>query len=899
MQEEHNRDYGRRVESLGCTVVRRGPWASVGTAARVQGWKLHLSSVPVEAVVLLDTVVPCLRADSVAFKVANDVQVLSQLNEGRLGPTQIGKFMTIYPHSDDEARDIALELMALTAAFHGPVIATDRRLGAIVYTRYGGFNPVVLHNRLGLFMTAIYAPDGSLRSDAYRVPFVPPEGVADPFAGIEYAPGGVPAVEASAAANRLLGPGYLILDIIRPDAKGAVLRALDLRSQDTVALKVIKQGRQYCYADVYGRDIRTRLQRQAQLHARLEGIIPIPQADPYFEHAGDGYLPLAYIEGRTVEQVAHAALANRSWASLADAQQERLLGYLAQLVIAVQALHAAGYVHHDLTASNVWIGEDGCVYLLDLELAHRVGDPVPAFGMGTLGFVSPDQLARRPPAFADDVYAIGCVMVLVLTGLDPRRVLFGGEERCAERLAVVARGSPPALLANIAACLSPDAAARPALADVLAVLRGVLQAGRRTAPQAAGNSPAAQAAEPGPNAAQLVAQGIQGILTQTIVDEEGSGLWLSAADGRAHAGSAGVGAYTLQPDANHGVAGVVYLLGRLARAGWTSQAVRTRVEQAAAWLLSQPLGPDDLPGLHFGRAGTAVALCEALAGGLLPREPATERYITAALLGRLDWPDITHGAAGQGVAALYCADRLGAPALLGAAHGCAGYLVDTQQPDGSWKMPPGVEGMSGETLTGFAHGVAGMVYFLAEYDRRFSGGGAHAAWRRGAAWLLEAAIPTRGGEVLEWQYSDQNPVHWHWWCHGGPGIALTLLRLYEQSGEDHFARAAERALREHPVDGRYGNLSQCHGLSGLGEIYLEAARVLGGSEWQHRAAAVADLLFALRRDEGGAVTWLVEDPQAVTADLMVGTSGVVHFFARLSGLSGTLGFPLLLDPLRR
>jgi hypothetical protein len=64
--------------------------------------------------------------------------------------------------------------------------------------------------------------------------------------------------------------------------------------------------------------------------------------------------------------------------------------------------------------------------------------------------------------------------------------------------------------------------------------------------------------------------------------------------------------------------------------------------------------------------------------------------------------------------------------------------------------------------------------------------------------------------------------------------------------------------KNHPVDLRYPNLSQCHGMSGLGEVYLEAARVLKDSRWLVRAAGIGTILMQLaRKTEQGSVTWLV------------------------------------------
>jgi lantibiotic modifying enzyme len=305
-----------------------------------------------------------------------------------------------------------------------------------------------------------------------------------------------------------------------------------------------------------------------------------------------------------------------------------------------------------------------------------------------------------------------------------------------------------------------------------------------------------------------------------------------------------------------------------------------------------------LQGLHFGEAGVAVAIAEAVAAGLIDGGIWLDEYLKEALAGPVDWPDVTHGAAGQGIAVLACADLLKSPKLSQLAHRCAQYLLTSQDADGGWTLPEGVEEMTGVRYTGFAHGTAGIVYFLCEYAALFEHSGAVNAARLGAEWLVHQGQPARSGMALYWPTQVGGDEVWRWWCHGAPGIALSFLKLFELTADERYANIAQRALYSHPIDVRYSNLSQCHGLSGLGEIYLEASRVLGERRWLDRAERIGNVLLQLGRQASGGVTWLVEDPFSPTADLMVGCGGVAHFLLRLAGgrKVSHLGPPLLLSP---
>jgi len=322
-----------------------------------------------------------------------------------------------------------------------------------------------------------------------------------------------------------------------------------------------------------------------------------------------------------------------------------------------------------------------------------------------------------------------------------------------------------------------------------------------------------------------------------------------------------------------------------------SHAVKNTLE----WLLSDAVAPDSgMPGLHFGDAGVAVSVAEAISAGLIPKTRRIHDWLVHVFDSPISWPDVTHGAAGQGMAAIMCAQSLRATFPLEMAHRCARYLIETQGSDGSWTMPDGVPGMSGETLTGFAHGVSGIVFFLLEHAARFDDRISLSSAERGLRWLEDQAMSIDGTQGLRWSYSDRQEVAWSWWCHGAPGIALTFLRAYRRTKDPAAALVARRALDSIDPGLRAPNLTTCHGLSGLGEIFLEAAEALEDPGYRDKAAILATTIVHLGHCcEDGSLVWLSEDPVAPTADLMVGMGGIVHFLTRLSSHGGELTFPLL------
>jgi lantibiotic modifying enzyme len=346
-------------------------------------------------------------------------------------------------------------------------------------------------------------------------------------------------------------------------------------------------------------------------------------------------------------------------------------------------------------------------------------------------------------------------------------------------------------------------------------------------------------------------------------------------------------------DIRDGIAGLLYVLAAAHRAG-LADVNTTLSEMAVRVLMARTPTTPDLPGLVHGRAGRALAVAAAVQAGFVPTNDALRTRLADALTGRLDWPDFTHGAAGQGFAALACARRLGARELATGADACAAYLIRTQSPQGAWTLPEGAPGASGQCYTGFAHGAAGMMGFLGSYAALAGDAAADAAWRRAEIWLVSRAQRGRAGR-WHWPQSDSNPAPWIWWCHGAPGIALGWLCVAQAQGTAAIAEEYLRgALAASPPKLRSDSLGQCHGLAGVGEVYLEAQRVLREECWRERAADIANVLVAVfRRRSHHPWHYLSSEPAAGVDGLMLGTAGILHFLLRYHHPAAVPNAPLL------
>ncbi len=113
------------------------------------------------------------------------------------------------------------------------------------------------------------------------------------------------------------------------------------------------------------------------------------------------------------------------------------------------------------------------------------------------------------------------------------------------------------------------------------------------------------------------------------------------------------------------------------------------------------------------------------------------------------------------------------------------------------------------------------------------------------------------------------------------GIILTFMKAYEVLQDPYYKTIVEEALLTYPAYIVKNNFTLDTGIAGLGEIYLEAFRILNNNEWKHRADWIANFyrhtFFRPDENEGH---WLMQESYDVTADLMVGVSGIIHFLLR-------------------
>ncbi|MBI1950102.1 MAG: serine/threonine-protein kinase, partial [Acidobacteria bacterium] len=245
----------------------------------------------------------------------------------------------------------------------------------------------------------------------------------------------------SLAPGTRLGP-YEIKSPIGAGGMGEVYRARDPRLEREVAVKILPP--------VFSGDP-DRL-RRFQQEARAAGALNHPNILAIHDvgtHDGVSYVVSELLEGSTLrDRLAGAAVPGR-----------KAVEYALQIARGLAAAHDRGIVHRDLKPENVFVTHDGHVKILDFGLAkltrpeHEGGaltnlptTPAgtdPGMVMGTVGYMSPEQVRGQPSDQRSDIFSLGVILHEMVSGRQPFR-----RESPVETMSAILKEEPPELPAT-------------------------------------------------------------------------------------------------------------------------------------------------------------------------------------------------------------------------------------------------------------------------------------------------------------------------------------------------------------------------------------------------------------------------------------------------------------------
>ncbi|HEV8659346.1 MAG TPA: protein kinase [Thermoanaerobaculia bacterium] len=205
-----------------------------------------------------------------------------------------------------------------------------------------------------------------------------------------------------------LGP-YEIISALGAGGMGEVYRARDLRLDREVALKIVP-------AELAGMRFHNEAKAIAALsHPNIVNVFDVG-AD-----AGLSYMAVELLEGEDL----------RSILSGGRIPWKRAIKIASAISDALRYAHGKGIIHRDLKPENVFITREGLTKVLDFGLARVMPSEAagsaeaaqtltrPGMVMGTVGYMSPEQVRGESVTPSSDIFSLGCVLYEMLSGVQP------------------------------------------------------------------------------------------------------------------------------------------------------------------------------------------------------------------------------------------------------------------------------------------------------------------------------------------------------------------------------------------------------------------------------------------------------------------------------------------------
>jgi len=279
------------------------------------------------------------------------------------------------------------------------------------------------------------------------------------------------------ACARALAPDFELQREIGRGGMGIVYLAVDVKLDRPVAIKVLPPHL------AGSEELRARFLREARTAAKLShpSIVPVYRAD---ELKGVVFFVMAYVDGGSLADrlATHAAMSTVAAARL-----------MREVALALDYAHGHGIVHRDVKPENILLerGTDR-VLVTDFGIARLAeAAPLTATGqvLGTVHFMSPEQVSGEPLDGRSDLYSLGVVGYRLFAGRLPfdsataSAVLVAHVTKAPPQLRDVAPRLPNALATVIEGCLAKDPAARYQSGSLLAralddALREIERAGQ-------------------------------------------------------------------------------------------------------------------------------------------------------------------------------------------------------------------------------------------------------------------------------------------------------------------------------------------------------------------------------------------------------------------------------------
>ena len=199
---------------------------------------------------------------------------------------------------------------------------------------------------------------------------------------------------------------YKIESILGKGGMGVVYKAYDIKLERYVAIKLLNSH------SFQRQESIARFEREAKNQAKLShpNIVAVYGFIEYSNFLG---IVMEYVEGESLEHIIDRVKSLHPW----DA-----IYILKQVLIAIGYAHSKGFIHRDIKPSNIIINNEGIVKIMDFGISKSLfekGTTKTGSKIGTIFYMSPEQVRAEEVTHHADIYSIGCTFYEMLIGVPP------------------------------------------------------------------------------------------------------------------------------------------------------------------------------------------------------------------------------------------------------------------------------------------------------------------------------------------------------------------------------------------------------------------------------------------------------------------------------------------------
>ena len=203
--------------------------------------------------------------------------------------------------------------------------------------------------------------------------------------------------------NRLSGR-YEIIEQVGVGGMSYVYKAFDTKRNKIVAIKILKE--ELSIDEEFVKKFRS--EALACIDIKQENVI---SAYDVVDEDNMHYIVMEYVEGKTL---------NKYIKEKGKLTNEETVNLSLQIAKGIKAAHEKGIIHRDIKPQNIVINNNGIAKITDFGIARAITSTTKNISViGTVHYISPEQVRNENVDFRSDIYSFGCTMYEMITGAVP------------------------------------------------------------------------------------------------------------------------------------------------------------------------------------------------------------------------------------------------------------------------------------------------------------------------------------------------------------------------------------------------------------------------------------------------------------------------------------------------